>query len=168
MPTSLGIEKQVPEGAAYEVDDDPDCIEAAKQFLQFCRKAWSDIESNASTSSMKAELGNVHCEDHVWPAVIPASASRSGHTQRPLLPKPSKEQQEQTEYVVPPPGYLVSNRQPKPGEPPVWGMFMKPQEPLLSSPLQRPSKTTFITQSTASSTSSASGATIHGQSNPFR
>ena len=134
------MDSRIPAQQTDQADSDPDCIEAANQFLDFCRKVWSTLESDAP-ASQSAYIA-VEGGQEGRRAARSRRVSKAGR-QRAIAPKRATKTAKQ---IVTPPSCKASDRVPKPGEPPVWGMFTKPQEPILSSPLQKPRKKQRISQ----------------------
>ena len=113
-------------------NDYPDTLHAADQFLQFCRKAWASVEGKRTVPSTKnmnsrarPDRSRTHQQNQIDPRRFRTNRSTS------LSPRVS---------VITPPGFKISKRKPKPGEPPMWGIFIDEQKAVPSSSLQQPRK----------------------------
>lgn len=109
-------------------DDDLDVMEAAIRFFRYCRTVWHETGVNLSDSAIAvaagplSETGRTHFDfddnsDKSQPRFVPHSdASQFRTIWKNMPPVPI--------------GYIISDRQVQPGQPPAWGIFEDRAEPL--------------------------------------
>jgi hypothetical protein len=105
-------------------------MQAAVRFLRFCNEAWSDIQS--SSPVQEGTSRDIDANDTAQRQRRPLAVQTSSESKKKAGEATAIMESSPRKNPATPPGFKVSSRVPKPGEPPLWGVFAESSQPLKS------------------------------------